>query len=108
MVLLHGVRNQEDQLLRPNADAVSILECGAADERPTVELSAIAAVKVFQRWLRSGKIDSNVPTRQHRIVDRHLAQRASAHDDLVACEVDLLQMKPQTISQARNLHESSG
>jgi hypothetical protein len=90
MVLLHRVRNQEDQLLRPNADAVSILECGATNERPTVELSAVAAVKVFQRWLRSGQVDSNVPTRQHRIVDCHLAQRASAHDHLATCEVDLL------------------
>jgi hypothetical protein len=90
VVLLHDIRNEEHQLLRPDADSVSIFERGAAYEGPSVELSPIATVKVFQRRLRSGEVDSNVSARQHGIVDGHVTHRASAHDNFVAGQVDFL------------------
>ena len=85
-----AIRDQEHQLLRPDADAVAIFERGAADQRPSVELRPVATVQVLERRLRPREVDSYVSARQHRIVDRHLAHRASANDDFVAGQVDLL------------------
>jgi len=90
MVLLRGIRDQEHQLLRPDANSVSIFERRAADERPFIQLRPIATVQVLQRRLRSREVESNVSARQHRIIDRHVAHRAAAHDDFVAGQIDLL------------------
>jgi hypothetical protein len=90
MVLFHGIRDQEHQLLRPDADSVAILERGATDQWPSVELRSVATVQVLERRLRPREVDSHVSAGQHRIVDCHVAHRASANDDFVAGQVDLL------------------
>ena len=108
LLLAHDIGNEEHQLLGADADPVSVLEGRPSDESPSVELRSVATVEVFQARFRPRQVDSNVSSGQHRIIDRHVAHRASAHDDLVADQIDFLKMKTQPVSQTWTPHEPSG
>ncbi len=90
MILLHGVGDEEHELLCANPDAVAVFQRRATDKRSSIQLSPVAAVKVLQRRLGTGEVDADVSTGQHGIVECHVAHRAPADDNLIAGQVDLL------------------
>ena len=92
---------EKDELLSADADPVPVSKRNPPLERETIELSAVAAVEVFDGRLRTAQIEPDVTSGEHRIVDGHVTHGPTADDHLIASEINLLKMKAQTIAHIR-------
>jgi Fe-S cluster biogenesis protein NfuA len=93
----------EDEFLRTDANAVSVVQLGRFPYRPSINLHTVPALEIAQYGAARIDHDPRVVSRDKRIVDRDVAIRTSTEERAPGGEVELLQEESKTVSRQAEL-----